>query len=361
MKVAHMVAFGRILLGLALLGALPTLVICVDLLMIPQLWPLEVDGWSLDMVRMVALAAGAIGGLGGIMLLTASPKSIPTAALLLVALLPASVVLLSGDQLALGAAAQLDSPDSVIKRYPHLKAQLKEKQASEMDDPYLAYLIRSNAASTPAERKELAEAELARVQALAPPERLVGLERLSMSPAVGQIAHPTAAALRLELKGPTPGPAGFKALEQLVIQSIASKTPLEKRGIILKKTDATPDRFRSKDFWLKCNIGSRAYAAGLLYGGTAGTLVLHRTATIRKATYASEKGEKKNAEYPDFSGYAEVIDPAGKVLYRIDVKPGTIKPDDSLFVTAGDNLDYMLSTSLSDTFCLKLSKAFGGF
>ena len=74
-----------------------------------------------------------------------------------------------------------------------------------------------------------------------------------------------------------------------------------------------------------------------------------------------EKGEKKNAEYPDFSGYAEVIDPAGKVLYRIDVKPGTIKPDDSLFVTAADNLDYMLSTSLSDTFCLKLSKAFGGF
>ena len=63
-----------------------------------------------------------------------------------------------------------------------------------MDDPYLAYLTRSNAASTPAERKELAEAELARVQLWR--SRTTGrLGTPFKSPAVAQIAQSTAAAL----------------------------------------------------------------------------------------------------------------------------------------------------------------------
>lgn len=354
-----MKVFGGFLLGLALLVALPALVICVDLLAMPALWPMEVDGWSLDMVKMAAFGAGALGGLGGALLFAASTKKILIAGLVLLALLPATIFLRSADELALGAAAQLEVPNSVIKRYPHLKAQLAEKQASKISDPYLAYLTRSNAASSPAERKRLAETELARVQTLAPQEQLIGLQRLSTGP-VDRMAHPMAAALRLKLHGPTPAPAGYHALEKLVIQAIARKLPLEKRGITLKKTDATPDRFRTKDFWLKCNVGRRAYAAGLLYSGTAGTFVLHRSAGLGKATYVNKEGKEMHAEYPDFSGYAEVIDADGKVLYRVEVKPGTIKPDANLFLTAADNLDDLISTSLSDSFCLEISKTFGG-
>ncbi len=363
--------FAGFALGLALLAAVPALVICVDLLLIPQLWPLDVDGWSLSMVKAAALIAGALGVLGGGLSLASWSNKVLAAGLAVGAVLPAVIFLVAGDQLALGAVAQLgpDGVGSVTQRYPHLKAEIGELHASRTADPYLAYLTRLKAAATQAERKVLAEAELARVLALPPQQRLIGLQRLSMS-SVREIAHPTAAALRLELHGPKPGPPGHKALQRLVIGAIDRGTPLNERGVTIKQSDATPKRFRSKDFWTTCNVSGRANAAGLLFRGTAGRLILHRTATVGEATYTytvaksgkvKKTGEERRVQYPIFSGYAAVIDADGKEIYRHEVPAGSSKPDARFMRSAGDDLEHKLWESLSADFCLKISKPFGGF
>ena len=285
-------------------------------------------------------------------------------ALSMVAVCPALLSVAAGDQLILGTVAQLESEadvKGVIKHYPHLKAQITEELVSRQSDPYQAYLVRSNAAASKAERDALAEAEFDRVQLLPAEERLLGLQRLSRS-AVGEFALPEAAALRIRLRGPADGPPGYKALEQLLIGAIAREIPIRQRGAPLQKTDTTPARFRSGDFWLKCNIGRHARKAGLLSSGQAGQILLHRTATIETMSYVSKKtGSRKQVQYPDFSGYGAVLDPDGREIFRMDIAPGTVKPDPGFFLSASDDLQHKLVSSLSDTFCLRFAKAFGGF
>ena len=353
---------GAALLSLALLVASVASVVCVDLLLLPELWPMEIDGWSLTMVRAAAFGAGGLGALGGGLALTSWSNKGLAGGMTLMALAPAVVFLTAGDQLALGAVAQLapESVGSVTQRYPHLRVQISALQASKHTDPHLAYLTRANAAATQAEREALAEAELARVMTLPEPARLTGLKRLSMSP-VRAFAHPAAAALRLELHGPRPGPPGYKALESLVLSAVDRDLPMRERGVIIDATDSTPARFRSYGFWTTCNLSGRANAAGLLSRGKAGRFVLRRTATVGESTYThSKSGEDKRVQYPVFSGYAAVLDAEGREIFRHEVPPGSLKLDARMLHKAGDDLAYKLSKSLSAKFCLKISEPFGG-
>ena len=66
-------SFGRVV------GASVASVVCVDLLLLPQLWPMEIDGWLLSMVRAAAFGAGGLGALGGGLALTSWSNSWPVA------------------------------------------------------------------------------------------------------------------------------------------------------------------------------------------------------------------------------------------------------------------------------------------
>lgn len=354
-------------LALAALIALGVTVVAVDLAFLPSLWPLEIDLWSFKMATRSAYVGAALALLGGLFAAVSWQRKPLAIGLAIVCALPGLAYTLANDTLAVRSLEQLPSEgyaQQLLEDRPHLRERVITAAAAKIDDPYFKYLTRANLTVDPGQRRLLAEAELDRVLALALDDRMVGLGRLTMSP-VGDFAQATLAQTRLETQGIQPGPPGRVALQQLLLAAITSKVDPLDRKVHIVKSDTTVDRFRAQDFWPTCNVSGNAWKAGLLFGGTVddsvGRLELHRTGTVGNTTYVTRDGETVPAQFPDFSGYARVLDAEGVEVFRVDVAPGSLVPDATVFLSAGDNLDYELSKSLSAGFCLKIAEAFGGF